>query len=76
MLANKSFGKAVRKFATYILGSNNLCGKLASPLELPIIFNDSLTLFQSHCLLLTDDDNNDNKNEEFFLSYGWTKKGV
>ena len=36
--------KALRRFATCLLFNNNLCGKLASSSELPIIFDDNLKI--------------------------------
>ena len=34
--------KVLRRFETYLLVSNHLCGKLVSLSELPIIFDNSL----------------------------------
>ena len=39
-----SLAKALRRFATCLLVSNNLSGKLASLTELPIIFDDNLKI--------------------------------
>ena len=36
--------KALRRFGTCLLVNNNLCGKLASSSELPIIFDDNLKI--------------------------------
>ena len=36
--------KALRRFATCLLVKNNLCGKLVSSSELPIIFDDNLKI--------------------------------
>ena len=36
------FAKALRRFATCLTVNNDLCGKLVSSLELPIIFDDNL----------------------------------
>ena len=38
-LANELFMKAFRSFKPFLSVSNNLCGKSASSLESPIIFN-------------------------------------
>ena len=39
---DKLSAKALQRFATCLLVTNNLCGKLVSSLELPIIFDDNL----------------------------------
>ena len=39
--ADMWLAKALRIFATCLLVNNNLCGKLASSSELPIIFDDN-----------------------------------
>ena len=36
------FAKALRRFETCLIVHNNLCEKLVSSLELPIIFDDNL----------------------------------
>ena len=40
ILADEPFAKALRIFETYVLVSNNLCGKLVSSLEFPIKFDE------------------------------------
>ena len=42
ILAVKLFAKDLERFATCLLVNNNLCGKLVSPLELLIMFDDNL----------------------------------
>ena len=44
MLADKLFPKALQRFATCLLVKNNLCGKLVSSLEFPIMFDASLKI--------------------------------
>ena len=39
LLADKSFAKVLQKFETCLLVVNNLCGKLATQLELSIVFD-------------------------------------
>ena len=41
-LTGKLFAKALQRFVTYLLGNNNLCAKLVSSSELPIIFDVNL----------------------------------
>ena len=40
-LADELFAKPLRNFGMCLPLSNNLCGKLVSPLQSPIIFDDS-----------------------------------
>ena len=40
--ADELFANVLRRFATYLLVTNNSCRKLVSSLELPIIFDDNL----------------------------------
>ena len=42
MLTDELYAKSLRRFATCLLGNNNLCGKLVLSLELPITFDNSL----------------------------------
>ena len=42
MSADKPFPKALQRFETYVLVNNNLCRKLFSLLEPPIIFDQIL----------------------------------
>ena len=42
ILADELFGKALQRIELYLSDSNNLCGKSASSLELPIILDDNL----------------------------------
>ena len=40
ILADESFAKALRSLETCVSVNNNLCGKLVSPLESPITFDE------------------------------------
>ena len=42
ILTDKLFAKDLRRFSTYLLVNNNLCGKLVS--ELPIIFDETTSI--------------------------------
>ena len=43
-LTDELFAKTLQSFETFVLGSNNLCRKLISSLELPITFDERLKL--------------------------------
>ena len=40
ILADELFGKTLWNFKSYAVVDNNLCGKLVSPLELPVTFDE------------------------------------
>ena len=46
-MIHKLLAKSLRRFATCLLVDNNFCGKLASPLELPISARVSRIIFDS-----------------------------
>ena len=44
ILMNELFAKNLRRFANFLLVKNDLCEKLVSSLELPIISDDSVKI--------------------------------
>ena len=52
ILVDKLFAKALQRFATCLLVSNNVCEKSTSSLELPVIFDNNRSVVPVSFLLL------------------------